>query len=141
MTFGPFQIGCMTHFKVADGQVPIADSPLYRITFWIFRALNIRVFWRCFSGFPAAKNFRPLLAEPLFYWVFRDLGPVLDPYFGDDFGPPGFLSSYRFGWLERPEKLYFFSGLFRTRIFKIPKRRVRSQQIPRLTCVNGPSGS
>jgi hypothetical protein len=44
LRFRPFQIGCMTDFKVADDTLPIADSPLYRIPFRIFNCLFIRVF-------------------------------------------------------------------------------------------------
>jgi hypothetical protein len=36
--FPRFQIGCMTHFKVADGQVPIADTTREPALFWIFNS-------------------------------------------------------------------------------------------------------
>jgi hypothetical protein len=57
----------MTHFKVEDGQVPIADSPLYRITIWIFNCLFIRVFRVTIlgifpgQGFPAIARGAPIL--------------------------------------------------------------------------------
>jgi hypothetical protein len=86
--FSRFQIGCMTHFKTAHGQVPIADSPLYRIPFRIFNCLFIRVFRSPFSGISPVMDFRPLLAKRLFYWVFCNLWAFWNPDFEVDFHPP-----------------------------------------------------
>jgi hypothetical protein len=75
--FARFQIGCMTHFKVGDGQVPIADTTREPALFGIFNWLYIRVFRSPFSGISPVMDFRPLLAEALFYWVFCNSSAVL----------------------------------------------------------------
>jgi hypothetical protein len=77
----------MTHFKTADGQPLIADSPLYVALFWIFNCLFIRVFGIPFSGISRASNFQPDALEPLVLGTFKRFEtlfgtPILVPIFG-----------------------------------------------------------
>jgi hypothetical protein len=92
MTFGPFQIGCMKHFKIADGQVsPMQDARLS--WFGFFNPLFIGIPVAGFSGNSPAIHFRRILIKapvyngfPRFKCLWGD--PILSAFlslFGTDF--------------------------------------------------------
>jgi hypothetical protein len=49
----------------------------------VYRGFSVPVF----EDFPV-RHFHPLLAEPLFYWLFCNLWPFWNPDFKADFHPP-----------------------------------------------------
>jgi hypothetical protein len=75
----------MTHFKTAHGQVPIADSPLYRITIWIFNCLFIRVFRSPIPSISPGSVFGPILLKAFVLATFLRFRSRLGPHFKVDF--------------------------------------------------------
>jgi hypothetical protein len=86
----------MTHFNFADGVKPITNLRCMFVTFWIFNSLFIGVFGFGFRVISPARDFRLLLAEPLFYWSFHNLGAFLWSRFSVGFpslfGPNTFVA-------------------------------------------------